>query len=207
MKILVLNFQGAVVEALFGDKRLEAIRYLMNMGCYGALQGDITDWEILARHENEALTISMFLEQADKKCARFKDFASLRARLETEDWDYCQLTDAGLKNVVGFNADEYLRLEQELGETLPYLNDDTVLAVIGETCFLLVSTNNPLQGERKDGSVSDIAPTVLELAGYPLPAETVGKSWVAGMELNSVSGLTDEEEAILRERLSGLGYI
>jgi hypothetical protein len=206
MKILVLIFQGTEPKVLFGDERLEAIRHLMNMGCFGALRGAVANWDILARLENDTLTISAFLEQADKKCAQFEDFQSLRGRLETEDWDYCQLTNTGLMDAAE-SADEYLRLDHDLGEVLQYLSDDTVLAVIGDGCFVLVSGNNPIQGEHKGGSVADISPTLLELAGYPLPAETEGKSWVAGMELNSSSGLTDEEEAILRERLSGLGYI
>jgi hypothetical protein len=211
MKILVLNFQGANPETLFGDERLENLRRLMDMGCFGELKGAASDWNILARQENQALTLIEFLGQADKGCASFEDFDSLRCRLETQDWDYCQLTDAGLKNAADSagtgSADEYLRLDRELGEVLQYLSDDTVIALVGDGCFVLISGNSPLSGEHKDGSVADIAPTLLELAGYPLPATTEGKSWVAGMELKSASGLTDEEEAILRERLSGLGYI
>lgn len=206
MKLLVLNFQGAGAQALFGDERLETLRRLMDMGCFGALKGESSDWDVLARQENHTLTLVEFLEQAGKQCARFEDFKSLAARLETPDWDYCQLTDAGLK-IAPDSADEYVRLDRELGDVLQYLDDDTVIAILGEGCFVLVSGNNPISGEQKDGSVADMAPTLLELAGYPLPAATEGKSWVAGMELHSASGLTDEEEAILRERLSGLGYI
>jgi hypothetical protein len=207
MKILVLNFQGLEAEALFGNVYLGTLHRLMDLGCFGRLQGEPTGWDILARQEHDTLTIVAFLEQADKKCARFENFPSLRTRLQTPDWDYCQLTDTGLKVTPEATKDEYLRLDQELEDMLQYLSDDTVLAIIGEGCFVLVSGNSPLQGEYEHGSVEDIAPTVLELAGYPLPAETVGKSWVAGMQLENTSGLTDEEEAILRERLSGLGYI
>jgi hypothetical protein len=206
MKLLVLNLQGATAKSLFGDERLETLHRLMDMGTFGELKGEAADWNILARQEHQALTLVEFLEQADKQCARFEDFNSLRGRLETPDWDYCQLTDAGLKNASDI-AGEYLRLDREVGDVLQYLSDDTVIAILGDGCFVLVSGNNPIQGEYKDGSVSDFAPTLLDLAGYPLPAGIAGKSWVVGMELNSVSGLTDEEEAILRERLSGLGYI
>lgn len=194
---------------MFGDERLETLRRLMDMGCFGELKGESSGWDILARQENHTLTLFGFFEQANQQCARFEDFNAMRSRIETEDWDYCQLTDAGLKNASdsASDADEYLRLDRELGNVLQYLSDDTVIAIVGEGCFVLVSGNNPIQGEYKDGSVSDITPTLLELAGYPLPAGTEGKSWVSGMELNSTSGLTDEEETILRERLSGLGYI
>ncbi len=209
MKILVLDFQGAESKSLFGDERLETLRRLMDMGCFGELKGEASGWDILARQENHTLTLVEFLEQADKQCARYEDFKALANRLETPDWDYYQLTDAGLMNAgdSASAADEYLRLDRELGDVLQYLSDDTVIAILGEGCFVLVSGNNPISGEHRDGAVADVAPTLLELAGYPLPAGTAGKSWVAGMELNSASGLTDEEEAILRERLSGLGYI
>ena len=150
-----------------------------------------------------------FLEQADKQCARFEDFKSLASRLETPDWDFCQLNDTSLKNSADLESapDKYLRLDRELGDVLQFLSDDTVIAILGEGCFVLVSGNSPLQGEYKGGSVSDLAPTLLELAGYPLPAGTKGKSWVAGMELNNSSGLSADEQQILRDRLSGLGYI
>ena len=93
-----------------------------------------------------------------------------------------------------------------MGDTLQYLSDDTLLAIIGENNFVLVASNNPIAGYQ-DGSTLDLAPTMLELAGYPLPTNIEGRSWVAGMELNTASGLNEDEQAMLRERLSGLGYI
>lgn len=211
MKILVLDFQGAEAKNLFGDERLENIRRLMDMGCFGTLNDETSDWNVLARQENHTLTLPEYLGQADKQCANFDDFSALRSNLESDDWDYYQLTDIGLKNASGLaevnSAENYLRLDQELGKVLQQLSDDTIIAILGDECFVLVSGNNPISGEYKDGSVSDIAPTLLELAGYPLPSAAEGKSWVAGMELKSTSGLTEEEEAMLRERLSGLGYI
>jgi arylsulfatase A-like enzyme len=211
MKILVVNFRGAEPQILFGDERLENLRRLMDMGCFGELKGEACDWNVLARQENHTLTLLEFLGQAGKHCAGFDDFAALRNKLEAQDWDYCLFTDARLGNASDSagtrSADEYFRLDRELGEVLQHLSDDTVIAVVGDGCFILVSANNPIIGLYSDGSSSDISPTVLELAGYPLPSETEGESWVAGMELKTTSGLTTEEEAMLRERLSGLGYI
>jgi hypothetical protein len=205
MKVLVLNFPGAKPKALFSDERLETLHRLMDMGLYGELDSS-TEWSVLARQENHTLTLLEFFQQADKQCGDFDDFTALQEKLESEDWDYCQLTPASFP-AKSWSADDYLNLENKLGEMLQYLSDDTIISVIGEGGFVLVSANNPISGEHKDGSTADIAPTLVELAGYPLPASVEGKSWVAGMELKSTSGLTDEEEAILRERLSGLGYI
>ncbi len=204
MKVLVFYLQGAKRASLFGDERLENLRRLMDMGCFGELDGNPSDWNFLARHESHTLTISEFLIQAGKDVAIFDDFAALRTKLESEAWDCCQFT-ASFQAGSG-SADPYLDFERNLGDTLQYLTDDTILAVVGENCFVLVASNNPITGYQ-DGSTLDLTPTILELAGFPLPSAAEGKSWVAGMELKTTSGLTEDEQAMLRERLSGLGYI
>lgn len=70
--------------------------------------------------------------------------------------------------------------------------------------FILAAPNNPLQGELEGAHLLDIAPTLLELGGYDIPNSMQGRSLVAGQTLGVMS--MDEEE-IIRERLSGLGYI
>lgn len=204
MKIFILHLQSAQRAQLFSDERLENLRRLMDMGCFGELEGDPAEWNILARHETHTLTLSEFLVQAGKDVAMVEDFTALQAKLGSGSWDLCQL-DASFHAGSG-SADPTLDFDRNLGDSLQYLTDDTLLAVVGENCFVLVAGNNPITGYQ-DGSTLDLTPTILELAGYPLPAATEGKSWVAGMELNNTSGLTEDEQAILRERLSGLGYI
>jgi predicted AlkP superfamily phosphohydrolase/phosphomutase len=75
--------------------------------------------------------------------------------------------------------------------------------------FILAAPNNPLHGEVEGVHLLDIAPTLLELGGYDIPDSMQGKSLVAGQSLENVTDrdLTEEDEEILRERLSGLGYI
>jgi len=204
MKILVMRLQGAKRAKLFSDERLENLRRLMDMGCFGELEGNPAEWNILARHETHTLTLGEFLLQAGKDVATFDDFSALQGKLESGTWDCCQLT-ASFPADNG-SADPYLDFDRNLGDSLQHLSDDTLLAVIGEGCFVLVASNNPITGYQ-DGSTLDLTPTILELAGYPLPSAREGKSWVAGMELNNSAGLTEDEQAILRERLSGLGYI
>ncbi len=204
MKILVLNLQGAARVKLFADERLENLRRLMDMGCFGELEGDPREWNILARRESHTLTLDEFLTQAEKDVAAFDDFAALQTKLESGVWDYCQLNASF--STGGGSADPYLDFDLRLGDALQHLSDDTLLAIIGESCFVLVASNNPITGYQ-DGSTLDLTPTILELAGYPLPSGIEGRSWVAGMELNRASGLTEDEQAMLRERLSGLGYI
>jgi len=205
MKVLVINFPGAESQALFSDERLKNLHRLMDLGCFGELAGP-AEWDVIARQENHTLTLMEVFQQADKKAADFDDFSALTATLEAGDWDYCQSTPASFP-ADSWSADDYPKLDYELGEALQYLTDDTILIVLGKGYFVLVSENNPLHGERKGGSYLDVAPTLLELAGFPLPSSTEGKSWVAGMELKNSASLSSEEEELLRDRLSGLGYI
>jgi predicted AlkP superfamily phosphohydrolase/phosphomutase len=75
--------------------------------------------------------------------------------------------------------------------------------------FILASPNNPLRGEVEGAHLLNIAPTLLEMGGYDLPRSMQGTSMISGVELAAVSsnGFAGTEEEIIRERLSGLGYI
>jgi predicted AlkP superfamily phosphohydrolase/phosphomutase len=72
--------------------------------------------------------------------------------------------------------------------------------------FILVASNSPLQGELAGVHILDLAPTLLELSGYDIPNSMQGKSLVSG-KTPPPAGFTGDEEEIIRERLSGLGYI
>lgn len=72
--------------------------------------------------------------------------------------------------------------------------------------FVLAGSNNPLQGEQQGARLLDMAPTLLELAGHDVPPSMQGRSLVAGMTL-APPGYSASGEEIIRDRLSGLGYI
>jgi predicted AlkP superfamily phosphohydrolase/phosphomutase len=75
--------------------------------------------------------------------------------------------------------------------------------------FILAASNSPLRGEVEGAHIMDMSPTLLELGGYDVPASMQGKSLVAGKSLSAIpdNGLSADQEAIIRDRLSGLGYI
>jgi predicted AlkP superfamily phosphohydrolase/phosphomutase len=75
--------------------------------------------------------------------------------------------------------------------------------------FILAASNSPIQGEIQNLGILDISPTLLEIAGYEIPSTMQGKSLVDGLDLlgKSPEELSEEEQALLKERLSGLGYI
>jgi predicted AlkP superfamily phosphohydrolase/phosphomutase len=73
--------------------------------------------------------------------------------------------------------------------------------------FLLTSPNCPLGGEYQGARLLDIAPTLLDLAGYEIPESMQGRSLVAGMEKRRPGNQDFEGEKIIHDRLAGLGYV
>jgi predicted AlkP superfamily phosphohydrolase/phosphomutase len=76
--------------------------------------------------------------------------------------------------------------------------------------FILAAQNCPLRGEYQGARLLDIAPTLLDLAGFEIPSSMQGRSLVAGMEKKKTpeggAGDIDKEKTI-HDRLVGLGYI
>jgi predicted AlkP superfamily phosphohydrolase/phosphomutase len=74
--------------------------------------------------------------------------------------------------------------------------------------FILASPNCPLSGEYQGARLLDVAPTLLDLAGYEIPESMQGRSLVAGLEKKAAGASSDSEgEKKVRDRLAGLGYI
>ncbi|MFQ5689199.1 MAG: alkaline phosphatase family protein [Gemmatimonadota bacterium] len=75
--------------------------------------------------------------------------------------------------------------------------------------FILAASNSPVFGEIEGAHLLDMAPTLLELGGYDIPDSMQGTSLVRGVaaSLERNEGLSPDREEIIRQRLSGLGYI
>jgi predicted AlkP superfamily phosphohydrolase/phosphomutase len=75
--------------------------------------------------------------------------------------------------------------------------------------FILAAPSNPLYGKVEGARLLDIAPTLLELGGYDRPPSMQGTSLVAGQTfaMGTPTGYSADEEELVRQRLSGLGYI
>jgi predicted AlkP superfamily phosphohydrolase/phosphomutase len=94
-----------------------------------------------------------------------------------------------------------------IGHPSPFLGDLTEVATpSGPGIFVLTSPNCPLAGEFEGAHLFDLAPTLLDLAGYQVPASMQGRSLVAGMEKKG-GGPSPESEQIILDRLAGLGYV
>src|SRR4051794_2753828 len=76
--------------------------------------------------------------------------------------------------------------------------------------FILAAANSPLSGEIHGAHLLDMAPTLLELSGHEIPQSMQGRSLVSGNGLPSPTSTDDamtDDEQLVRDRLSGLGYI
>ena len=227
MRILVIALEGFTPDQLLADERLANLRQLMSAGCYGTLAPSVdASFEedvvyaqlvqvgkrvVLAEREDQVLT-----EQARRA----------RSLLAEGDWDFVRVTLAAAPEAAGASArsEAYaLELDGEIGEVLNLLEDDTaVLLLAGPAtsaenapqvervpgAFVLAAPGYPPLGELRSVAWSDLAPTVLDLAGCNVPAWLHGQSLLAGYRpASDGDDLSVDEEALLRARLAGLGYI
>lgn len=98
----------------------------------------------------------------------------------------------------------YRRVHVQENDTGP---DDCNHAQDG--AFILATANSPLAGEIIDAHLLDMAPTLLELGGYDVPDSMQGRSLLGGRGATAAVGdhLSADAEEVIRQRLSGLGYI
>ncbi|MGQ0538032.1 MAG: alkaline phosphatase family protein [Gemmatimonadaceae bacterium] len=75
--------------------------------------------------------------------------------------------------------------------------------------FILAAPNVPSLGELHGAHLLDIAPTLMEVAGHDIPDTFQGRSLFAGSITQTADpgAISAAGEEIIRQRLSGLGYI
>lgn len=75
--------------------------------------------------------------------------------------------------------------------------------------FVLAAPNVPELGKIEGARLLDIAPTLMEVGGYEIPETFQGRSLFGGSlaETGGAAGVSVEAEEVIRQRLSGLGYI
>jgi predicted AlkP superfamily phosphohydrolase/phosphomutase len=101
------------------------------------------------------------------------------------------------RSVGGVGYPELIVVENDTGP------DDCNHAQHGS--FILAGPRFPAVGELSGVRLLDIAPTLLELGGYDVPSSMQGRSLAGGTR--AVEGLSEDGERIIRDRLSGLGYL
>jgi predicted AlkP superfamily phosphohydrolase/phosphomutase len=73
--------------------------------------------------------------------------------------------------------------------------------------FILAAPNSPLSGEYIGARLLDVAPTLLDLAGFEIPETMQGRSLVAGLEKKPAASSDADGERLVHDRLAGLGYV
>ena len=157
-----------------------------------------------------------------------KQWTVVKQLLAEEEWDYFHFVDTGMdlvqqafskqderdhsdENVI---SDYYQMIDEQIAGVMEMLDDKTILIVVAGSAehkaseppiFLLAAPNCPIAGEYEGAKLVDIAPTLLDLAGYPIPESMEGRSLVAGMEKVTAAGASDDQ--LLHDRLAGLGYV
>jgi len=150
-------------------------------------------------------------------------FETARGFLQTEEYEFVDLTDCGLRHLdaaLGAECEtidqaRYRRhLDQEVGETVESLTAATTLLIVGVAegrpgYFILLPAYSSAGRELQNIRLQDLMPTLLAMTGHPVPASMQGIIFAEVDDLHRPAGLelAAEDEAILRERLSGLGYI
>jgi hypothetical protein len=144
------------------------------------------------------------------------DSGSLQELLAGE-WGYLQV----LKRIENIPSDLH-DFDECLGTVLESIDDQTIILVLahgktgestapaGETSdmFTLAAPNCLALGEYRGAHLLDIAPTLLDLAGYGVPATMEGRSLAATCRSEKEKGSgTPSDEQLLHDRLAGLGYV
>ncbi|CAN5675181.1 hypothetical protein BH23PLA1_BH23PLA1_06640 [soil metagenome] len=148
----------------------------------------------------------------------------VRQFLETESWDCLQAFESAQQTGREGGRDNP-QFDDELGQVLERLDGETIVLVVslpsprpveagpGEPprgAFVLASSNCPPAGEVEKTRLIDLAPTLLDLAEFDVPSTMQGRSILADLadRLGSgQGGYAEDEEALVRARLSGLGYL
>lgn len=160
-----------------------------------------------------------------------RQWDAVRWLLAEQEWDYFHFVDIGLGRIhQGFGDDfnqpgnpyqsvvpeYYLWLDEQIGSVLELLDNQTIVLIISghsappaqHGMFVLAAPNCPLNGEYEGARLLDIAPTLLDLAGYEIPETMQGKSLVAGMEKKRPENPNSPaDEKTIHDRLAGLGYV
>ncbi len=196
MKLLMLAFDSVQLE------QMPHLAWLVGTGCYGKLDAAV-DGDAALRQVAEELTRAGKRVQALDVVSR-QNLHAAQELLRSATCDAVQILHASGESTESVDA--------ELGSLFESLDQETAILILwadgSELNFALTASASPLRGEMRTAQVADITPTLVELSGDIVPDWVTGKSLLAfAPPVAGNGGYTRDEEEIIRERLSGLGYI
>lgn len=226
MKILVIGLDGAALEPLFGPAPSGEtwsglcdgnFRRLMDAGCYGCAES------VVPPHTGQgslaAVPAWMWLRD-QISAVTGRQFEIVRHPPAASEWDAFQFVEIGVdrsQQDLAIVPDYYQSLDEQIGSLLETLDEDGAVLVLSGpdprnhaqyAAFILAAASCPFSGKVEGADLLDIARTLLELGGYDVPPSTQGRSLVAEAgDGPHGPALYEAEEELVRQRLSGLGYI
>lgn len=158
-------------------------------------------------------------------------FESARRMMQSMDWQTFYLvgwqrsggwplTYLPLEQSSGAYADTFIHIDRGLESLLEVLEEETAVLLLfysgprengGQAAgsFILAVPNCSMEGEVIGATLEDLLVTMIELGEGQLTPDMKGRSLYSNkLEIKTPgTDLSLDEEAILRERLSGLGYL
>lgn len=180
-RLLVLELDGIDGDSLMGDEGLANVRRLLDAGVHGRLEGEA--------------------EAAPALPALLDDFERIHERL-----------DADSSHLMHFILDPptAAAFDVDLGRVLERLDGDTTLLIHSrrderEGYFVMAGPGVPAIGAIEGVAFADLAPALMKLGGHEVDMDSPLADLLSVATEDEYS--EDDIEAIIRERLNGLGYI
>jgi hypothetical protein len=201
MTVIVIQFDRASADAFFSDESLETVQFLLGQGCYGPIsraEGETeagTLWSILSSVLPDARRMEI-----SEWSTRKDSFGQPADPVLPAETAYLHVQSSPASRAKSTDADA------ALASLLSLLSDDDVVALIAsepsDPAYLIVAKGSPVHGPARPATAADLALTLLALAGLPRPDGIQGKAL-----FSETDGSHRDDEAELRERFRGLGYI
>lgn len=218
-KLIAIELDGGSTTFAFENEQLKNFGQLLQIGCFGELEANAAEVHAMLLSLSEQLasagkaifTVSALAHDAEPVKDATTSLSALslgRHRLGEREWDFVHIVELG-----GDDTGQHQHLDTELGELLQALDDDTAVLILRtrneRSFFILAIAHRALNGAVESVRVGDLWVTLLDITGIPMPDAQQGTSLLNnGLDDNAREILyTPEDEAVIYERLAGLGYI
>jgi hypothetical protein len=203
-KLVTIELAGIDLAAEVSDAQANYFAQLLQVGCVG---------ECAATCEEVAAMMARLQVQwsAAGKTVLLVNASSLDGVndvLPSASWDVACVTVA-----YAHDADFAARFDRELGRVLEGLEQDTAIWILAThlTClwFVLAIPERAFESAQAPIQLVDLEVTLAELTGVSTPGDMQGSSLLAQARRNDARAdvYSAADEAIVYERLAGLGYI
>jgi hypothetical protein len=203
-KLVTIEFREIDLPAQLADAQANYFAQLLQVGCFG--ECNATSSEVAAT----AARLQARWSAAGKTVllVNASSLDGVNNVLPSASWDVAWVTVACARD-----ADFIARFDQELGSVLEVLEQDTAILILAtqptRLWFVLASPERAFASAQTPIQIGDLEVTLAELTGISTPEGVQGSSLFAqALPVDArADGYSAADEAIVYERLAGLGYI